>query len=211
MCLKWHILHVLLFFVSRAVHTSAQCNEGFVGANSGVCSACPVNTYKSGNGTGIYTCQDNPNWRSFSSTYNTCYKAFVFPRQYSCNTYDASWQSCSNCCVSCSSQCAVVGGIITYSCSSCPVGTYGATTGATSLDACECPAGFTRPSGGPCTVCPAGKYKIAIGSAVCTDCGAGTYSTTVGATVATTCLACNAGFTVYNNVCVCDLGYEPGV
>ncbi len=79
-----------------------------------------------------------------------------------------------------------------------------------------------------CTTCASGTYKSATGSAVCTNCLAGTYSATTGASAAATCLACpansnspagstaaascacNAGFALSNNVCVCGLGYEPG-
>ena len=87
----------------------------------------------------------------------------------------------------------------------------------------------TCPAGNACTACAAGKYKTATGSAGCTDCGAGTYSATAGATSVATCLACpananspagstaaasctcNVGFALSNNVCVCALGYQPGV
>jgi hypothetical protein len=83
-------------------------------------------------------------------------------------------------------------------------------------------------SGGTCTACVAGKYQINTSSTVCTPCAAGTYSATPAATSAAACLACpansnspegstaaascacNAGFALSDNVCVCDLGYEPG-
>ena len=99
-------------------------------------------------------------------------------------------------------------------CETCPAGTT-SPIASTSSAACispACNAGYTGPSGGPCTACVAGKYKIATGSAVCTDCGAGTYSTTVGATVATTCLTCPtssnspiASLTLI--ACTCNVGF----
>jgi hypothetical protein len=40
MCLKWHVLYVLLLFVSRAVHTSAQCSIGYTGPNPSLWCTC---------------------------------------------------------------------------------------------------------------------------------------------------------------------------
>lgn len=70
-------------------------------------------------------------------------------------------------------------------------------------------------SGGGCTGCSAGKYKVGSGPAACTDCGANTYSETVAATAATTCVSCpgDAGTAVSVagngalNGCKCNLGY----
>ena len=115
-------------------------------------------------------------------------------------------------------------------CTTCPASTTSpiASTSSTACISLACNAGYTGPDGGVCSPCVAGKYKIATGSAACTNCGTGTYSTTAGATAAATCLACpansnspagstaaascacNAGFALSNNVCVCGLGYEPG-
>ena len=94
-------------------------------------------------------------------------------------------------------------------CFMCVIGTYKNTTGSTNCTACpvgltspaastsiaacivpNCNAGYTGPSGGPCAVCVAGKYKVATGSAACIDCGIGTYSSTLAATAAAACVAC---------------------
>jgi syndecan 4 len=114
------------------------------------------------------------------------------------------------------------------SCLFCPTNSN-SPSGSSARASCICNRGFTGPDGGPCTVCVAGKYKTTTGSVVCTDCGAGTYSTTLGATAAATCLACpansnspagsttstsctcNVGFALSGDICVCALGYQPGV
>ena len=96
-------------------------------------------------------------------------------------------------------------------CTACPVGTYKQNSGSAA-----------------CIDCVAGKYSILTARIACTDCAAGTYSPTVAATSVAVCLACpananspagstattsctcNVGFALSNNVCVCDLGYQPG-
>ena len=89
---------------------------------------------------------------------------------------------------------------------------YGPPIIQTSCEAQECATGSTG-TAGSCTLCAAGKYKTATGSAACTDCGAGTYSATVGATAASTCQACpaNSGHALTSQTvvgsCLCNLGF----
>ena len=71
------------------------------------------------------------------------------------------------------------------------------------------------PNGGTCTICPAGKFKAAMGSAACSECEAGKFSDADAARLCTSCplnsnsvagsdaaqdCACAPGFT---GVCVC--------
>jgi hypothetical protein len=65
--------------------------------------------------------------------------------------------------------------------------------GSTASTQCSCNAGSTGPSGRPCSVCQAGKYKVLSGSAVCDDCVAGKFSTGTGQSSSTTCQNCLAG------------------
>jgi hypothetical protein len=62
----------------------------------------------------------------------------------------------------------------------------------TTAMSCLCVAGFTGPHGGLCTVCVAGQYKVAPGSAACEKCHAGKYSPTVAAAT-DVCQECSAG------------------
>jgi hypothetical protein len=76
-------------------------------------------------------------------------------------------------------------------CHSCPSNS-GPLTRQKSINDCLCNIGYTGPTGGTCTVCSAGKYKTATGSALCTDCGAGKFSTTLGASAESSCVICGA-------------------
>ena len=95
-------------------------------------------------------------------------------------------------------------------CLTCPANKT-SPVGSRSSDACisiVCNAGYTDPSGGPCTVCDTGTYKNTTGSAACTACVAGTYSTTP---AATTCVSCpdNSNSPTAAAACMCDAGFYP--
>jgi len=94
-------------------------------------------------------------------------------------------------------------------CIPCAVGTYTASTRATSCIPCNsdsyttatgqstcivCPVGR---GGSQCTTCGAGTYKSIKGVSTCTSCLPGTYSMTVGATSVSTCIQCAKG--TYNS------------
>ena len=59
-------------------------------------------------------------------------------------------------------------------------------------EACRCDPGYTGPDGGPCFACPAGTYKVSVGSGECTPCPKSTNSTQ-GSDEAADC-TCGVGF-----------------
>lgn len=74
---------------------------------------------------------------------------------------------------------------------------------------CECPAGSSGPSSGPCALCAAGKFTAAVGSALCADCPMHTYQAQTGAT---NCIACPgalraAAGSTSPGMCECGVGF----
>jgi hypothetical protein len=88
-------------------------------------------------------------------------------------------------------------------CLACPANTTTSSiTNVAYAHHCRCGAGHTGPSGGPCTICPAGTSKYGSGSHACSGCASGQYSDTVGAD---RCKECPMGtYTLpgANSVCV---------
>lgn len=78
-------------------------------------------------------------------------------------------------------------------CNDCPTYTGHNSYQQTSINSCKCFVGLTGPDGGPCELCPAGKYKTTQGSAACTDCPAGKFSSRTQADEAAACESCGAG------------------
>ena len=76
-------------------------------------------------------------------------------------------------------------------CKMCPDHTS-SQAGSDGIAKCFCNAGYSG-SGGTCTACPAGTYKMSSGSGLCTKCHDGTYSNMTGATASSTCIACSTG------------------
>ena len=58
---------------------------------------------------------------------------------------------------------------------------------------CSCNKGFTGPDGGPCMICPAGKYKDMNGTMACADCAAGKFLDTTGGNSSEACVKCETG------------------
>lgn len=74
---------------------------------------------------------------------------------------------------------------------------------------CECPAGSSGPSSGPCALCAAGQFTAAVGSAACADCPMHTYQSQAGARNCTACpgaLSAAAGSTS-PGMCECGVGF----
>ena len=98
-----------------------------------------------------------------------------------------------------------------FECTSCPSSST-SPPGSTLLQDCRCKVGYTGPDGGPCTACPAGKYKAESGSAACTDCDAGKYSSTLALTTEAECDTCpsnsgSASGSTSLEQCQCFAGY----
>ena len=115
-------------------------------------------------------------------------------------------------------------------CTDCAVNTYSSVSGAssistcsscvlyssspmasTSINACSCNPGATG-NGTWCTLCVAGKYKNASGSALCDECPANMYSTSIGANTASVCLSCpgnssSPSSSSTSSVCRCLIGF----
>ena len=81
-------------------------------------------------------------------------------------------------------------------CTSCPGGTFGNTTAATSSDSCyKCPPTTFSPGEGAtqCTLCPAGTYSAEYGATGCTKCPGDTYNPNLGSLTIESCIPCPAG------------------
>jgi len=181
---------------SSAVAACA-CNAGYTGVNGGTCTACGAGQYKNVSGRGVANqCQDNPDWHPWSPDEGCSFFAPGGAYDGYCLDY-TDFGTCSDCCASCGHVCpGGGGGVITYSCSPCAVGTFSATTGATA-----------------CAPCAAGKYTSTTGTATCSDCPASTYSTTAGANAVSMCTSCpaNSGASCSacsaSSGCTCNIGY----
>lgn len=87
------------------------------------------------------------------------------------------------------------------SCLACPPHSETTSTGHTTLTDCQCSAGYTGPSGGPCVECPENTFKSTIGSSACIACHGNSVAEQVASTDATQCV-CTTGH--YLNAEVCD-------
>jgi len=130
------------------------------------------------------------------------------------NTYSATLGATT--CVSCGTHSTAVRGSSTCVCdagyakSGESMDCSGCSDGLVSVNGkCECPSGSSGPSSGPCVLCPAGKFKTAVGSAACEDCPMHTYQTQTGARNCTSCpgeLRSAAGSTSMD-MCECGVGF----
>ncbi|XP_065913515.1 uncharacterized protein [Dysidea avara] len=104
------------------------------------------------------------------------------------------------------------GGFNDSKCQSCPMNSVN--QGGYTITGCQCSAGYTESSEGPCTSCDAGTYKQDIGSSTCIPCPAMTSSQTglsscscasgYELTAGTACTACMMGYyknTISNSSC----------
>jgi hypothetical protein len=146
-----------------------ECAPGMT-LSGGNCVSCAAGTYKSSAGSEACT--------------------FCPIGKYSTTTGASSLSMCLNCGVNTYST--VVGALASSTCIACPSNSQ-SVSGSTASSSCVCNLGFTGPSGGTCSACAAGKYKIVTGNAGCTDCNAGKYSATIGANSDVICLFCPAG------------------
>jgi hypothetical protein len=102
--------------------------------------------------------------------------------------------SCTNCAAGTYST--IPGGKVQATCLACPTGSISpeASTSSAACIGAPCNAGYTGPSGGPCTECFYGTYKTTTGSATCQNCPVNSYTTTTGNSALTACL-CDEGYT----------------
>ena len=159
--------------------TACTCNPGYNGQNGGVCTRCPVGTYKSvsGNATCTPCAVGTSNGLTAQPTCNTC----------SAGKYA-------------NTTAAVL-------CSLCPAGKYSSLEGRTNLQQCvDCSVGYYASTAGSavCVQCDSKSYTSGSGSSTCTICGAASTSNPT----RTTCVACPDGTEGINGICRdCDKGY----
>ena len=215
--------------VGSTISTACTCNAGYIGLAGGTCSLPPVVC-----GAGSYftpgVCVDTYEVWHFGRQgddgwiegyYEYCAKA----SNYCANRPDPP--SCTVCCNTCqnSYECTTPPGTCTAcgsrkfneispaptACSSCPENSGAACTNCLAQTECQCDAGYSGASGGTCTQCVPGKYKVNQGSA-CSDCDAGKFSTAVGAT-ANVCGSCpgNSNSPISSSAlgaCTCNVGHS---
>ena len=175
--------------IASTALAACTCNAGMY-ATSPPCTDVPERLYSTEGGSQYYcTTFANDIDRS-----EICKPSYTMAAYFQgANEIDGEW--CTLCCATCRSgmhTCPPLNQV----CVTCPTGTT-SPIASTSSAACispACNAGYTGPSGGPCTACVAGKYKIASGSAACTDCAANTFSSVTGATSSGVCKSCAIGF-----------------
>ena len=173
------------FALIGIVPTDCTCPSGCaVGEymDSGICTACPVNTYQD---TAVFTgtaCTACPT--TGSSTLGVTGSSTSLACVCSAGFYGPDGGPCTAC------------GVDTYSelsgetsCHNCPSGssTLDATGSTTSLT-CTCGVGFYGADGGPCTACGVDTYSDLHGQSSCTACPAN--SGTDGATGQSDLTAC---------------------
>jgi len=78
-------------------------------------------------------------------------------------------------------------------CALCPANSV-SVAGSVAVEDCECAPGWTGPDGGACSVCAAGTFKSASGSALCDSCLP--FATSLSGSTLQTACACNPGYHV---------------
>ena len=177
------------------VITDCKCNAGYTGADGGTCSPCGAGSYKPSAGSEECTsCPANTHSEvvaSVSVTDCTCNKGHTGADCHPCAAGTYKDIKGSGDCVVCpvDTYSAVLGAISESTCEPCPEDTSSA-SGSSAKSDCKCKAGSLGPGGGPCTVCPSGKYQQ---GSECVDCPEG-YTSHPGSTSAEHCLdICDAG------------------
>ncbi len=174
-----------------ASHLDCACDLGLYGPAT-ACTLCPEGTFKdfsttvSQGGLDCLPC----NLTGYSSLPGSRSKT-------NCTHCARGYYRQRNACIPCP-QNTSKNTIGDFNCSGCPQGSTSAPGSITctcrdsmvmeNFSVCVCTAGFFGGTGGPCFVCPAGKYKNVTGSA-CSLCPANTYSKPAQAGC-----VCNAGF-----------------
>ena len=170
------------------ISTACRCNAGYSGNDGAACSACEAGTYKTGAGPGTCTpCDSDRSSPAGSTIANACV----------CNALHGSQADISS----------PTGTI----CVLCGQNTVKLNTSST----CQCVAGYTGPDNTACTMCAAGKYKIALGDAACSNCSAGQYSTVAGA-ASNVCQGCPSNSNAPESSdeeadCTCNAGFSRDV
>ncbi|KAJ1466015.1 hypothetical protein T484DRAFT_1647470, partial [Baffinella frigidus] len=168
------------------------------------CSSCPANTVSEAGNNALSSCACTNGWYGQGGE-NTC---------SACPAGQYKDLRGGSTCIPCASgkYSTVVGAKTAGTCQGCPINTVSA-EGSDELTDCTCTIGWTGTDGTEsCSMCLAGTYKTAIGSADCTSCGINKYSTTVGAMHASTCQQCSAnsaspaGSGAITD-CTCNTGY----
>ena len=186
-------------------NTNCQCNPGFTGLNGGSCTQCVAGKFKIEPGdapcsmcsVGQYStlvgaasdvciaCTANSDAPEASDEQTDCICnagstgidggvcSECVAGKYKIATGDAL---CTNCAAG---QYSTSIGATYNTCQECTANTNAPEASDEQTD-CICNAGLTGPNGGICTLCIAGKFKIATGDAPCSNCNVGYYSTAVG-------------------------------
>jgi hypothetical protein len=142
-------------------------------------------------------------------------------------------------CVPCPAGTFKIGASNTVPCTNCELGKYSTGTSPTAclqcpsftstvasksagVQSCLCVPGFSGPPGGPCTICPFGKYSTSLGRSACLNCSAGTYfslpNVSAVASVDGFCRVCpsfssSRSGSISLTGCLCNAGYilvDPG-
>jgi hypothetical protein len=157
-----------------------MCDPGYTGPHGGPCTQCVAGKYKAAYGSAAC---DNCN----AGTYSTTVGAVSSTSCLNCPQFSTSVAGSSAV-----TQCTCNAGYLQdtsttpFTCQSQP-----------------CSAGSTGPAGS-CTLCAAGKYKAASGSAACDTCLPGKFSGTTGQSSSGTCQNCLAGKWSLHGFAACE-------
>ena len=177
-------------------------------ANS-TCSTCPTYSNSPAGSAALTACFCNPGSTGNHVLWcgNSCTITLT------CNLCDAGTYKvetggavCTNCLAG---EYSPTVGATSNVCQTCPTNSNAPEASDEHTD-CICDAGSTGADGSACSLCDAGKYKVATGDVSCTNCSEGQYSTVIGATF-DECQTCPANSNApaasdEQTDCICDDG-----
>ena len=186
------------------------CLAGFSGSgSSGTCSACALNTFKSGAGDAV-ECNSCPTGATTVSTGSTASSDCTCPANSELNSAGdacecvAGYYGSGGACTACEPESFKQGLGDVPGCTSCPTGASTVSSATTSFfgcvcpansqlndggEACECVPGFYG-SQGSCSACDQGTYKENLGDSLgCVECPPGGWTSSVGSTSRLNCTA----------------------
>ena len=176
--------------IASPAATACICDAGYTGPDGGPCAACPPGTYKDAEGS--ISCVDCPA-NSASPTASSiasaciCNAGYTGPDGGPCTACTAGTYKDAEGGMACKVCPANSASPVASTAASACVCNAGYTGPACSPIPQPCNAGYTGPDGGPCTVCPAGKYKSIAGTGACLDCPE-SYTSAIGSTGAAACI-----------------------
>ena len=198
---------------SKAV-SECICNAGYTGPDGQVCVDCAAGKFKVSRGSGACTsCPSNAESpaASVNATQCMCNKGYSGANGEACVACVAGTFKDVKGSVACEA-CAAgkfsvdVAATGESTCLDCPAGSESPAASGANTE-CLCKPGYSGPDGGPCTICPLGKYKVLAGADACSDCPVDS-SAPAGSKEKTACI-CVAGTSgpVGGDACVsCDAG-----